>query len=51
MPLLHMYFRDRNLVGGLGALLSVQVIIMAYIYIAFSETDERLDANGKLKKD
>lgn len=51
MPLLHMYFRDRTLVGGIGALASVQIIIMVYIFIAFTEGDERLEEHKKLKKE
>lgn len=51
MPLLHMYFRDRTLVGGIGALASVQVIIVAYIFIAFTEKDDRLETFNKLKKE
>lgn len=51
MPLLHMYFKDRNLVGALGALAVIQILIIYYIYSALTERDERMDTFVKQKKE
>jgi hypothetical protein len=45
-----MYFKDRDLVGAIGALLAIQVLIAGYIYIGLTEPDEREDPSLTKKK-
>lgn len=52
MPLLHMQFRDRNVIGAVGAIVTVQVIIIVYIIKALREPDDRqTPQEAKLKQD
>lgn len=50
LPIIHLYVRDRNLVGGIGAIASVQLIMGYFLFKALTERDER-EENPKFKKD
>lgn len=47
--MLHLYFRDRDVVGAIGALVVIQMLIVRFVWTALTEKDERSEAFAEKK--